>query len=242
MAKKNGGRPATKYVTRYFTTKKTRRCNYTYTVALPSEQHQEVPVKIEGVRMRKSRWIAEIKHPKKKNVRIWLGSYATPEEASKVYQSKKMEYEEIKLQATTNNDEKLVCDQQVISSAHVESDAESLSDDVALRGIDIDDQVMEETISDDQAMKAVDFIDQKTVNVLKVSKAESLFDDRDVAVNVVEFDYQAMEVVDYQAERSLSKGKVLAIGDMLLQLGPVSIDRYGCILGEFRWMDDLSIC
>ncbi|KAK1367846.1 hypothetical protein POM88_033938 [Heracleum sosnowskyi] len=236
MAKKNGGRPSTKYVTRYFTTKKTRRCSYTYPVA---EQHQEVPVKIEGVRMRKSRWIAEIKHPKKKNVRIWLGSYATPEEASKVYQSKKMEYEEIKLQATTNNDEKLVCDQQVISSAHVESDDR----DVAVRGVDIDDQAMEVVVFDVQRMKAVD---QETVNVLKESKAESkaesLFDDCDVAVNVIKFDDQAMEVIDYQVERSLSKGKVVAIGDMLLQLGPVLIDRCGCILGEFSWMDDLSIC
>lgn len=226
MAKKNRERPATKYVTRCFTTRKTRRCSYT--IALPSDSEQQVvPVKIEGVRLRKSRWIAEIKHPNKKYVRIWLGSYATPEEASKAYQSKKMEFEEIKFQANMAKDKKLVGDQEV-GSAPVESDAESSPDDhdVTMKGIDLDDQ----------ATRAVDFDDQEP-------KAESLFDDRDVDVNVVEFDDRAMEVVDYQAERSLSRGKVVEqeIGDILLQLGPVLIDKYGYILGEFSWMDDLSI-
>lgn len=193
-----------------------------HAISLPSKQQGFT--KIEGVRMRKGKWVAEIKHPKKKNVRIWLGCYATQEEASKVYQAKKMEHEKLKLQAIAQK-EKLVDDQEV-GSAYVESNAETVSDDP------------------NAMMEVVDFDGERIVNVLKEVKAESRSDDCDVTMSVVDSDDQATKVVhfDDQAERSLSRGIVeQEAGDMLLQLGPILIDKYGCLSGEFSWIDDLSI-
>lgn len=180
---------------------------------------EQVFSKMEGVRMRKGKWVAEIKHPKKKNVRMWLGSYATQEEAAKVYVSKKMEHEKLQLQAIAQK-QKLVDD-------HVESNAEPVSDDL--------NAMMEVVDFDDQGKKSVNFHNEKLVNILKEVKAESPYDYCDATVMIVDS--------DDQAEWSLSKGRVLEqeTGDMLLQLGPILIDRYGCLLGEYSWIDDLSI-
>ncbi|KAK1367852.1 hypothetical protein POM88_033944 [Heracleum sosnowskyi] len=202
--------------------------------AIPLQSKQQVVTKIEGVRKRKSKWVAEIKHPKKKNVRIWLGSYATQEEASKVYQSKKREHEKLKLQAIAGKD-KLIADQEVVSS-HVESNAEPVSGDPNVR--------MEVFNFDDQAKKVVDFVHEKIVNIHKESNA-AYSDDRDVTMSVVDSDDQATEIIhfDDKVERSLSRGIVVEqkAGDMLVQLGLILIDRYGHLLGQFSWIDDLSI-
>ena len=53
-----------------------------------------------GVRQRKwGKWAAEIRDPFK-GARLWLGTYNTPEEASKAYESKRLEFEAA--MATTN--------------------------------------------------------------------------------------------------------------------------------------------
>ncbi|KAL8107239.1 hypothetical protein AgCh_023885 [Apium graveolens] len=147
-----------------------------------------------------------------------------------------MELEKLKLQAIAQK-EKLVDVREVVS-AHMESNTEPVSDDPNV--------MMEVVHTDDQAKKVVDCDDGEIVNVLKEFKAESRPDDCDVPMSVTNSENQAAEIFrsDYQAKRSLSKGRVVeqkAARDMLMQLGPILIDRYGRLLGEFSWIDDLRI-
>ncbi|KAL8107236.1 hypothetical protein AgCh_023882 [Apium graveolens] len=147
-----------------------------------------------------------------------------------------MELEKLKHQATAQK--KKLVDVKEVLSAHVESNAEPVSDDPNV--------MMEVVDTDNQAKKVVDFDDGEIVDVLKEVKAESRPDDCNVTMSVTYSEDQATDIVrsDDQAERSLSKGRVVeqkAAGDMLLQLGPILIDRYGRLLGEFSWIGDLSI-
>ncbi|WOG85623.1 hypothetical protein DCAR_0104814 [Daucus carota subsp. sativus] len=304
MAKKNCRKSVTKNLaTSYFTVRKTRR----HAVCLSEKQ---VPMKLEGVRMKRSRWVAEIEHPKKKNVRMWIGSFATQEEASKAYQMRKMELEEIKFKDAVKKD-KFVGDQEVEAFCDDGDDGVVVCDDQVMKGVDFDGEkngvtiegvriclgsytaqeeaskayqsekmeheklklraiARKDNLGDDQevvsgheesnaeslpdnsdvVVKLADFDDQVATLVgfddanIVESRGESQSDDCDVSVNVIGSDDQAMEVIhiDYQAERSLSRRIVEQEAvDMLLQSGPILMDRYGCLLGEFSWMDDLSI-
>ncbi|KAM3328389.1 hypothetical protein P3S68_033081 [Capsicum galapagoense] len=56
-----------------------------------------------GVRKRKNeKFCAEIKHPLNKKM-IWLGTFVTSEDASKNYESKKLEFEELVMAKRTKN-------------------------------------------------------------------------------------------------------------------------------------------
>ncbi|PNX89886.1 ethylene-responsive transcription factor erf118-like protein, partial [Trifolium pratense] len=60
-----------------------------------SIMNEKPRIKYKGVRIRKSgRWAAEIHNPIK-GKREWLGTFDTAEEASKVYEAKKLEFEAI---------------------------------------------------------------------------------------------------------------------------------------------------
>ncbi|KAK1367853.1 hypothetical protein POM88_033945 [Heracleum sosnowskyi] len=146
-----------------------------------------------------------------------------------------MKHENFKIQAIAEKDK--LDDHQEVVSVHAESNLESLSEDP--------DVTMEVVDFDDQATKGIDFDNEKIVNVFEESNAESRCDDRDVMANVVDCDDQATEVIrfDDQAERSSCRRRVAEqeTGDMLVELGPILIDKHGYILGEFSWIDDLNI-
>ncbi|KAK4376464.1 hypothetical protein RND71_002760 [Anisodus tanguticus] len=187
------------------------------------------------VRKRKSgKFGTEIKDlfTKKK---IWLGTFSTAEEASQVYQSKKLEFEE-KLKMVKNAEvEKVV-------SAKSELGPSSTSDPSLV----IDSQNTDSSNEFDEPLKKV-----KNANVERIVSAKSEIGccSSDPPVMVDSQTSGSTNVVEEKDElesEELWKGQWVQISEdeevkFSMKLGVPIVDNYGYLLGEFSKLDDLSI-
>lgn len=86
------------------------------------QDNSTTKLEYEGVWKRKLKWVSKIRDPIKKRL-IWLGTYATPEEASEVYQSKKIELQE-KVTAAAAAEKKKRSKRNAVVAAQIETQTE----------------------------------------------------------------------------------------------------------------------
>lgn len=168
--------------------------------------------KFEGIRQKKSKWVAEIKDPIKK-IRIWLGTYETPEEASKVYESKKMAMEK-----------------KVLAAAEKKKERKRKSDDQGIeRG-----EILKNSCS---------VFNEENVAVSKKMKTQEANKDQESSSPSV-LDAISNEKIrgnNFVGAEGFQCSSGDEDGNILVEFGKVIIDKYGMILGDFSWIDDLRL-
>ncbi|XP_060206934.1 uncharacterized protein LOC132634844 isoform X1 [Lycium barbarum] len=207
------------------------------------------------VHKRKSsgKYTTEIKNPISKK-RIWLGTFATAEEASQAYQSKKLEFQklvEAMQQQCTNKLTHPVQDGKSEELVNIKQGHKNVNCELESAGgseIDV-------PISNSSNEGTLQWIDSH-----EISAAEEAFH----AYVSKKFDVQSSKKVELQSgmptdfsagerQEGREDDEDLRMGEWVqlpgnravkfsLNLGLPIIDNYGSLLGEFSTLDDLSIC
>ncbi|GAB2297043.1 hypothetical protein Dimus_031147 [Dionaea muscipula] len=173
--------------------------------------------KYRGVRQRKwGKWAAEIRHPIK-GCRIWLGTYMTAEEASKVYEDKRVEFQALLANEKSQNDPSSYTTPPPAAAAA--EDSECLSSHTS----PAEDSVLEMDTASGSHLMCSHNQGNDTLNL--VVDADAVKD-------------QEMPVLSSVAEQFESVSRDLDLG---MELGSFFVNDFGDIFSDFGALEDLQV-